>query len=106
MPTQFLTTAEVAARWRCARSTVTALARAGKLGGMRLGTDWRFSVAAVEAFEAPQSQPAESRPAEPAVQAAPAATGISLPDGYVPVFVDLWPSHAPRVTKRAASAGG
>ena len=95
MSAQFLTTAEVAARWRCARSTVTALARAGKLGGMRLGTDWRFSVAAVEAFEAAQSQPAMVRPSEPAVQPAP-ATGISLPDGYVPVFVDLWPSHGLR----------
>lgn len=91
MAAQFLTTAQVAERWQCDRSTVTALARGGKLTGLRLGTDWRFSLAAVEAYETRQTTGApETAPAPKEVQRPTAVAGIALPADYEPVFPELW----------------
>jgi len=86
-----MTTAEVAERWACDPSTVTARARSGALIGMRLGTDWRFSMAAVEAYErahttapdsaasnAGQKQEATPAPIRP-VFAVLEETGVPLP---------------------------
>lgn len=104
----YLTTAQVAEKWACDRSTVTARARSGALVGMRLGTDWRFSLAAVEAYErrhATDASPAEepkSRTAAPReeVRAPVSVEGFTLPDGYEPCFPELWGQEAP--TKKAA----
>ena len=82
-----LTAQDVAARWSCSPSHVRRLARSGRLAGMRLGTDWRFSLAAVEAYEAGNtSGPAVAAPIEPA---RPVVVS-GLPEGYVPVFPELW----------------
>lgn len=87
MPALFLTTAQLAERWSCDRTTVTARARSGELVGMRLGTDWRFSLAAVEAYErakssgkapAPRPAPVAAEPIRP-VFGVLEETGAELP---------------------------
>lgn len=90
----YLTASEVAERWGCSSSYVRGLARRGELIGMRLGSDWRFAVAVVEAYEqantAPTPEPrgpVQSAPSRPSP--APAPIG-GLPDDYSPVFPELW----------------
>lgn len=105
----FMKTADVAARWDCDRSTVTARARSGELVGMRIGTDWRFSVAAVEAYErrhtsepAPEQPPTASAPTPKEVRPPVTVDGFTLPADYEPVFKDLWPGHV-ATTQKATS---
>jgi excisionase family DNA binding protein len=48
----FLTASQLAARWSCSPSYVRQLAREGAIPAMRLGSDWRFSLTAIEEYEA------------------------------------------------------
>ena len=101
---RFLTTADVASRWSCSAGYVRKLARSGRLVGMRLGSDWRFSLDAVEAYE-------QRHTSEPAVTVTPAchthtigAGGVALPADYVPAFPELWAGHAPQNNDKRRSA--
>ena len=72
---------------------------------MRLGSDWRISVAAAEAHEQRQTSKPVEAPAPPAAprtetRAVSTVDGISLPADYVPVFGDLWPGHVPAKKRR------
>ena len=42
---------EVARPWRAHRTTLYRLLREGKLPGFRVGSDWRFSVDAIEQWQ-------------------------------------------------------
>ena len=87
----FLTPASVAERWNCSSGHVRRLCRSGALAAMRLGSDWRIAVAAVETYEqvGRQEQP-KSEPTQEAV-AAPVHVAVGeLPRGYEPVFPELW----------------
>lgn len=75
----YLTAANVAERWQCTPEHVQRQARSGRLAGMRLGRDWRFSLQAVEAYEATNtSQPiaAASAAPVPMAQTKPAAAAL------------------------------
>lgn len=106
----YLTAASVAERWACSPSHVRAEARSGRLVGMRLGSDWRFSLSAVEAYEAahtaatPAAANASPKP-EPTRMGAPVVVdGFALPDDYEPVFPELW-GRAPAAADHAAGRG-
>lgn len=50
--TQHLTVADLAERWQCTRNWVRVMAASGQIpGALKLGSRWRFPVAAVEAYE-------------------------------------------------------
>ena len=109
---RYLTAVDVAGRWSCSAGYVRKLARRGDLPGLRLGSDWRFSLAAVEAYERRHtSAPAEpiAAPAPTTVQRAQEVTnttsvdGFALPADYAPVFPDLWPGHAPQAKEKRPS---
>lgn len=107
--TAFMTPRELAERWSCDPSYVRKLGRSGALPGMRLGTDWRFSLAAIEAYE--RGHTSASAEAGPELPPAPkevtyttSVDGFALPADYEPVFADLWPGHEPTATKRRPRA--
>jgi len=56
-----LTPAELAERWRIPKSTIYHLSRTGQVPVLRLGRQYRYSLKAIEAFEA--SDCAEERKA-------------------------------------------
>lgn len=104
----YLTPDELAARWRRSRRHVNRMAQQRRIPAVRIEGGWRFSLAAIEAYEAGHTTTVE--PEQPAPTSAPrevpAATtvdGFTLPADYEPVFKDLWPLHK---TKKSASAGG
>lgn len=103
-----MTAADVARRWSCTPDHVARLARHRKLRAMRLGSDWRFSLADVEAYEAAHTSGPELTPAAAtppmvrAGQAALARTIGGLPDDYEPVYPHLVGRES--VTKAAASS--
>lgn len=47
----YLTPRQVAERWSCSDRKVQRLAQTGELPAMRLGSEWRISLAALEAYE-------------------------------------------------------
>ena len=47
-----LTLAELRARWKCDRSVIVNAVRAGELEAFKLGSHYRFTMAAVLAYEA------------------------------------------------------
>jgi len=53
-----LTTAQLAARWQLPQTSVCKLAREGSIPAMRLGKHWRFSLTAIERWEAGVDEPA------------------------------------------------
>ena len=89
MDSAILTPADVARRWQCSPCHVRRLCRTRALAAMRLGSDWRISSAAVEAYErAHTTEPADvSKPVPPPV---PSVAVGGLPDDYQPVFPELW----------------
>lgn len=87
--TAFLTPADVATRWQCSPGHVRRLCRSGALVAMRLGADWRIAVGAVEAYEQGQTPTSDPAPEQPTVAPDHVAVG-GLPDGYEPVFPELW----------------
>lgn len=105
---QYLTAAQLAERWQCSARHVRRLAESQKLRGMRVGDLWRFSVAAVEAYEQAQtSEPADLPVAMAArerqeVRAPGSLDSVALPAGYEPVFPELWPGYVPQTKKKAA----
>lgn len=86
-----MTAQDVAARWQCSAAHVRRQAREGRLSGVRLGADWRFSLASVEAFEAAATTAPEKAQS---VVAAPVRVLADLPADYAPVFPELWAGHA------------
>lgn len=111
MSGQYLTTAQLAERWACAPSYVRKLARRGVLAGMRLGVDWRFSLAAVEAYErARTTEPAEIETMPVTTPTAPdlvtlAPGDFELPAGYEPRFPHLWGMTREDAASSAAGRG-
>lgn len=104
-----MTASDVARRWSCTPDHVARLARHRKLRAMRLGSDWRFSLADVEAYEAAHTTGPVLVPAAAALpemaragQAALARTIGGLPDDYEPVYPHLVGRES--VTKAAASS--
>lgn len=103
----YLTPRQVAERWSCSARHVRRLCASGELTAMRLGLDaWRIGVSAVEAYElahtsgAVEAPPATTSAPKPKEVRPPAVVdGFTLPDGYEPVFPDLWGVGAP--TKKA-----
>lgn len=111
MPT-FLTPRQVAERWGCSARHVRRLCASGDLVAMRLGLDaWRIAVSAVAAYElahtsgSDASTSSEGREAEPTtrqeVRPPAVVDGFTLPDGYEPVYPELW--NLPAKTNGAAS---
>jgi len=86
-----MTPRQVADRWICSTGHVRRLCRRGDLSAMRLGSDWRISETAVEAYEdrntTVQSQPTAAPKEVPIVNA---VAGVALPADYEPVFRHLW----------------
>src|SRR5688572_25734705 len=95
----FLTSRQVAERWECSPRQVQRLCASGGLRAMQLGVQsWRIALADVEAYErahttaatdvakAPAPAPASREEVRPPVS----IDGFALPDGYEPVFPDLW----------------
>jgi excisionase family DNA binding protein len=109
---QYMTSRQLSERWGCDRGTVTKLARKGALAGMRVGLDWRFSLAAVEAYESahtsapadPEATPVAKTPSR-APSAPVALEGFTLPDDYVPVFPEAWGMTPEEAASRAAGRG-
>jgi excisionase family DNA binding protein len=105
----YLTTAQVAERWACDRSTVTARARSGELVGMRLGTDWRFSHAAVEAYErahTTSAEPAYPAPAKLAAEPIRPVFGVLEETGApLPLPERWWEQPTQRAASSAAGRG-
>lgn len=101
-----LTAEQVAEEWQCSPSHVRRLARQQQLAAVRIGADWRFSLQAVEAYEAARTTAAAVEQPAPAVASQPSAhplTGVpDLPADYEPVFKDLW---ADRAASPAAGRG-
>lgn len=108
----YLTPREVAERWSCSARHVRRLCQSGELRAMRLGLDaWRISVAAVEAYElartsgsdaAPSTEgrKQETAPRQEEIRPPAVVDGFTLPDGYEPVFPELWGVETP--TKKTA----
>jgi len=56
-PVAYLTTTTLAERWSCDPSTIRRIALSGQIERFKLGTEWRFSMAAVEAYEQAHTLP-------------------------------------------------
>jgi excisionase family DNA binding protein len=80
-PVRDLTVAQVAVALNCAAKTVCKLAKTGKLRGYRLGRDWRFEAAEVNAFRRRREQ------AVPMVSQRPRAKAHS--GGHLPGWYDF-----------------
>lgn len=93
MPALYLTPAEVAERWRRSVRHVNRMAQQGRIPAVRIEGGWRFSVAAVEAYEAAHTNgtPIQA-PAITHEEVRPAAVvdGFTLPKDYTPCFPELW----------------
>lgn len=107
-----LRSSDVARRWNCTPDHVQRLARRRELRALRLGSDWRFSLADVEAYEAAHTSGPASAPAVAATpemvrvgQAALARQIGGLPDDYEPVYPHLL-GREPSTNAAASSAAG
>ena len=102
----FMTPRQVAERWSCSPRHVRRLCLSGELAAMRLGTDWRISVAAVEAHEAGQT----SQPAADTTGTAASETGapvFELPARYEQRFPHLLGMEpATRAGRRKSASRG
>lgn len=85
-----LTPSDVARRWNCSPGHVRRLCRSGQLPAMRLGSDWRISPSAVEAYGREHTNRPDPSPVSGATAPAPSVAVGGLPDDYEPVFPHLW----------------
>lgn len=100
--------ADVAERWNCSAAHVRRLCRRGELQAMRLGSDWRISAEAVEAYEAAHTtaSPAAAPVSQPVRAATSPAvlTVVGEMDGALPAR--WWEKTATTAASPAVRRGG
>lgn len=82
----YLTARQVADRWGCSMRQVQRLCTSGELRAMRLGSDWRITTAAVEAYEAAHANGSEPSASIEAREPEPIRTVFgALEEGGMPL---------------------